>query len=154
MAKTSSGVLLYRKVNEDIQVLLVHPGGPFWSNKDDGAWSIPKGLVEGNEDLKQTGARELNEELGMKIEINTSDLLDLGSIKMKSGKTVYAFGYKLDIGEITTNSNHIEIEWPFKSGKLIDIPEIDRAEWFDSETAKVKLNPAQIPFIENLLKQA
>lgn len=149
--KTSAGILLYKRT-PDVKVFLVHSGGPFWAKKDLGTWSIPKGLVEDGENLKITAARELNEELGTNIDIYIEKLIDLGNVTQKNGKIVYGFAYETDLGDIETHSNTISIEWPPKSGKNLEIPEIDRGEWFDIETAKTKANPHQKEFIERLLE--
>lgn len=153
MVNKSAGILLYKNVDTIPYFFLVHPGGGFWAKKDLGVWSIPKGLVEENEDLQDAAIRETREELGIDIGIDKSKLKDLDVVKLKSGKDVHAWGYETDLGDIKVQSNTIYIEWPPKSGKQLEIPEIDRGEWFTADEAKVKLNPQQAPFIDRLLDQ-
>src|SRR5690606_25475058 len=125
MNKLSAGILPYRKRNNNLEVFLVHPGGPYNANKDLGYWSIPKGEPDDNEDLIDTAIREVSEEIGLRIE-NKDDLKYVGSIKQKSGKVVHCFLYEYkDDSEITVNSNFTTIEWTSKSNKYIKIPEID-----------------------------
>ncbi|TAL49547.1 NUDIX domain-containing protein [Patescibacteria group bacterium] len=150
--KTSSGILLYRERAGELECLLVYPGGPFWKNKDDGAWGIPKGEIEENEDLLEAAKREFEEELGIQLPSETP--LPLGSIEQKSGKVVYAWALKADLDLLKVRSNTFTLEWPPKSGKFQEFPEIDRAEFFDVETARRKINPAQIPFLERFLEIA
>jgi predicted NUDIX family NTP pyrophosphohydrolase len=145
--KQSAGVLLYRN-KSDLEVLLVHPGGPFWTRKDLSAWSVPKGEYEEGEDPKSAAVRELKEETG--IEVQTLELRDLGEIKQKSGKTVKAWTAESDFDPKELKSNTFELEWPPRSGQKQEFPEVDRVEWFDIETAKAKILPAQIPFLERL----
>jgi predicted NUDIX family NTP pyrophosphohydrolase len=135
-----------------LQVLLVHPGGPFWANKDLGAWSIPKGEVQPDEDLLAAAQREFQEELGFPP---TPPFRPLGQIRQKAGKIVHAWAFQGDCDPAQCKSNTYRIEWPPKSGKWASYPEVDRAEFFDLPTAREKLNAAQIPFldaIESLLK--
>lgn len=147
MPKHSAGVLLYRKLNDVLQVFLVHPGGPFWKNKDDGAWSIPKGEYEDGEDPLEAARREFFEETGQHID---GDFIALNSIKLKSGKIVHAWAVAGDIDQDNIKSNLFEMEWPPKSGKTQAFPEIDRGEWFSVEEAKVKINAAQAGLVEEL----
>lgn len=147
MPKQSAGVLLYRKLNNILQVFLVHPGGPFWKNKDDGAWSIPKGEYEDGEDPLEAARREFFEETGQNID---GDFIALNSIKLKSGKIVHAWAVAGDIDQDNIKSNLFEMEWPPKSGKTQAFPEIDRGEWFSVEEAKVKINAAQAGLVEEL----
>jgi len=128
--------------------MLVHPGGPFWKNKDEGAWSIPKGEFSDEEDPLTAAQRELKEELGMEL---GGEFIELSPVRLKSGKTVYAWALETDLDPSLISSNHCEIEWPPHSGKRISIPEIDRSEWFDATKAKEKINPAQVGFIEELI---
>ena len=144
--KTSAGILAYRFV-EELQFFLVHPGGPFFKNKDAGAWSIPKGEYNAGEEPLLTATREFFEETGFKIEGN---LIPLAPIKQKSGKVVTAWAIKQDFNEAAITSNTFEIEWPPKSGKLKLFPEVDKAHWFNADEAKEKINPAQVNFIEQL----
>ena len=142
--KRSAGVLLRR---EDGRVLLVHPGGPFWSRKDLGAWSIPKGEHDDSEDPEACARREFLEELGVEP---PSALTDLGTVRQKNRKEVRAFYGEGDLDPTGIVSNTFEMEWPPRSGKTQSFPEIDRAEWFDLATAREKLNPAQTEFLDRL----
>ncbi|MBL4678136.1 MAG: NUDIX domain-containing protein [Mucilaginibacter sp.] len=147
MPKQSAGLLLYRLANGKPQVFLVHPGGPFFAKKDNGAWSIPKGEFDDNEDPLAAARREFEEEVGKPI---TGNFIKLQPIKQKSGKTVHAWAVEADIDHTNIVSNTFEIEWPPKSGKRVAFPEIDRAGWFSLEEAKVKLIAAQVGMIEEL----
>lgn len=147
MAKPSAGILLYRFVDSQLQVFLVHPGGPFFKNKDDGSWSIPKGEFADDENSLSAAKREFLEETGQDINGN---FIELTPIQQKGGKTVYAWAVEGDIDHETIVSNTFEIEWPPRSGKKQMFPEIDRAGWFDVETAKTKLNAAQVGLINEL----
>ena len=149
MSKQSAGILLYKKIVNDLQIFLVHPGGPFFKNKDEGSWSIPKGEFLNDEDALIAAKREFEEETGQAIE---GDFISLKSIKQKGGKTVYAWAVEGDIDHETIVSNVFDLEWPPRSGKMITIPEIDRAGWFDVTAAKQKINPAQVLFIERLIE--
>lgn len=131
-----------------LEVLLAHPGGPYWKNKDDGAWTIPKGLLDGQEPLN-AAQREFEEETGFKPE---GPFIDLGNIIQKSGKTVHAWAFEGDADALQVKSNEIEIDWPPNSGKKLKIPEVDRCEWFSPQEAKKKINPAQRPLIDRLKK--
>lgn len=147
MAKPSAGILLYRFVDSQLQVFLVHPGGPFFKNKDDGSWSIPKGEFADDENSLSAAKREFLEETGQDINGN---FIELTPIQQKGGKTVYAWAVEGDIDHETIVSNTFEIEWPPRSGKKQMFPEIDRAGWFDVETTKTKLNAAQVGLINEL----
>ena len=147
MGKQSAGILLYRKLNSELQVFLVHPGGPFFKNKDDGNWSVPKGEFLEEEDPLQAAKREFEEETGQAI---NGDFVALTPIKQKGGKTVQAWAVKGDIDHLNIKSNSFEIEWPPRSGRQQSFPEVDRAEWFDIDTAKIKINPAQAALIIEL----
>ena len=146
-SKTSAGILVYRKEEDVLQFLLVHPGGPFWKNKDLGVWSIPKGEIHDGEDLLITAKREFEEETTFKLD---GIFTPLGSITQKSGKIVHAWATKADLDVTEIKSNTCRVEWPPRSGDLIEIPEIDRGEYFDIETAKQKINPAQTPFLDKV----
>jgi predicted NUDIX family NTP pyrophosphohydrolase len=148
--KQSAGILLYRKINNILEVFLVHPGGPFFKNKDEGNWSIPKGEFLDDEEALTAAKREFEEETGQFID---GEFISLGSIKQKSGKTVYAWAVEGDINHETISSNTCEVEWPPRSGKKITIPEIDRAGWFKVDEAKRKINPAQAELIERLISK-
>jgi predicted NUDIX family NTP pyrophosphohydrolase len=147
-AKGSAGILLHRQGTSGREVLLVHPGGPFWARKDLGAWSIPKGEVDAGEDPRACALREFAEETGTVLP--DAALEELGSIKLKSGKVVEAFAVGGDIDPATVRSNTFELEWPPRSGRTQAFPEIDRAEWFDLTTARAKLNPAQAELVDRL----
>ena len=147
-AKRSAGILLYRLNGSEPEVLLVHPGGPFWANKDEGAWSIPKGEYDDAEDPQACARREFQEETG--TELAPSELAELGSVKQKSGKHVSAWAAEGDLDPETINSNTFEMEWPPRSGRKQEFPEVDRAEWFDLGAAREKLNPAQTAFLDRL----
>jgi predicted NUDIX family NTP pyrophosphohydrolase len=149
MLKQSAGILLYRMTDEQLQVFLVHPGGPFFRKKDEGAWSIPKGeYVDGEEPLA-AAQREFEEETGQTI---SGSFVKLQPVKQKSGKVVQAWAVEGDIDHDAIKSNLFEIEWPPKSGKRVSFPEIDRAGWFTIEIAKQKIIPGQLGLIEELEK--
>jgi len=151
MSKKSAGLLVYRKsLNSVPEVLLVHPGGPFWRNKDEGAWSIPKGEFEDEEEPLAAAQREFAEELGSSPPQN--DYLSLGSIKQKNGKTVHAWAVKGAFDTAHVKSCTFTCEWPPRSGRVQEFPEIDRAEWFVPEVAKEKILAAQSPFIDRLVE--
>ena len=150
MAKQSTGILLYRIVDGQLQVFLVHPGGPFFKNKDDGSWSIPKGEFADDENSLDAAKREFLEETGQIVDGHFGELTP---IQQKGGKTVHAWAVEGDIDHETIVSNTFEIEWPPRSGKRQSFPEIDRAGWFDVEIAKTKINSAQAAFIDHLLLQ-
>jgi predicted NUDIX family NTP pyrophosphohydrolase len=148
MATRSAGILIYRRNAERLEVLLVHPGGPIWRKKDQGAWSIPKGEPAEGEDLLVAARRELREETGLEP---SGDFIDLGTAKQKSGKTVYAWAVEADANvTVSQPSNVFELEWPPHSGKRQTFPEIDRAEFFSSAEAEIKINPSQRAFLERL----
>ena len=147
MAKKSAGILLYRIENKVPEVFLVHPGGPFWAKKDQGAWSIPKGEFDDIEDPLDAAKREFEEETGMKI---SGEFIDLNPIKQKSGKIVYAWAIEGNIDPAKIKSNEFEIEWPPKSGKMKTFPEIDKAEWFNLHDAKKKIIESQSALIREL----
>jgi len=137
---------MFRRKNNSFEFLLVHPGGPFWRNKDDGAWTIPKGEAAPGEDLLACARREFEEELGIKP---SADWVPLGSIKQKAGKTVHSWAFEGDLpDDFKLKCNTFEIEWPPRSGRTKEFPEIDRAEFFSHEIARRKINPAQIPFLD------
>jgi len=147
MAKQSAGVLLFRMKREQLEVFLVHPGGPFWIKKDAGAWSIPKGEIETGEEALQVAKREFKEETGQEIEGSFSELQP---VKQKAGKIIKAWAVEGDIDENTIVSNTFEIEWPPGSGKKKIFPEVDKAQWFSLTEASEKINPGQLPLIEEL----
>jgi len=147
MSKKSAGILLYRFKNKNLEFLLVHPGGPFWKNKDEGAWSIPKGEFDDDEKPLEAAIRELKEETGIVLK---GDFIELTPVKQKSGKLVYAFAKEHDLDPSQIKSNEFEMEWPPKSGKKKMFPEIDKAEWFDKKIAKEKIITAQLSLVEEL----
>jgi predicted NUDIX family NTP pyrophosphohydrolase len=147
MPSKSAGVLAYRTKHDQIEVLLVHPGGPFWRNKDDGAWSIPKGEYSSDEAAELAARREFAEELGIEM---TVPLSLLGEVRQRGGKVVEAFAAQFDVDVLTVRSNTFEIEWPPRSGQRQTFPEIDRAGWFDLTTARVKINKAQSALLDRL----
>jgi predicted NUDIX family NTP pyrophosphohydrolase len=150
-ANLSAGILAYRHVGHSLEVLLVHPGGPYWRNKDDGAWSIPKGEIDTSEDPEQTARREFTEELGPAASIGS--LQALGEIRQRGGKRVIAFCGEADFDTASLSSNAFEIEWPPNSGRLRSFPEIDRAAWFDLQIARLKILSGQIELIDRLEKE-
>jgi predicted NUDIX family NTP pyrophosphohydrolase len=148
---TSAGLLMFRRMGTGVEVLLVHPGGPFFRNKDEGAWTIPKGEAGEGEDLLSRAKIEFHEELG--IEVSEQDWLELGSIKQKGGKRVHAWAFEGDLpAGFVVGSNPFEMEWPPRSGRYQSFPEIDRAEFFSIEKAKEKINIAQVAFLDRLVK--
>jgi predicted NUDIX family NTP pyrophosphohydrolase len=143
----SAGVLLFRRRDGALEVLLAHPGGPFWRGRDAGAWTIPKGLVAPGEALLDAARRELREETGLAPE---GPFLPLGSVRQKAGKTVHAWACEGDADPATITSNTTTIEWPRGSGRRITYPEVDRCAWFAIDAARGKLNPAQSELLGRL----
>jgi predicted NUDIX family NTP pyrophosphohydrolase len=150
VAATSAGILLYRRTAEAVEVLLVHPGGPYWAKKDQGAWSIPKGLVEEDEEPLQCALRELEEELGSPFAFAADELVELGSVRQKAGKIVHCWAAEGDFDPATLSSNTFSMEWPPRSGVECEFPEVDRAEWFGLEEARGKIIAAQAEFLDRL----
>ncbi len=148
MAKRSAGILLYRHGTSGLEVLLVHPGGPFWAKKDLGAWSIPKGEHEEGEDARACALREFEEEIGSPP--SAGDLEDLGSVKQRAGKIVQAWALEGDLDAAAVRSNMFTMQWPPRSGKEREFPEVDRAEWFSLADARERINPAQAAFLDRL----
>ena len=148
MPSRSAGILAFRKTNGRIEVLLVHPGGPFWRNKDLGAWSIPKGEYGADEIPEDVARREFHEELGIEF---TQAVIPLGDIKQPGGKTVTAFAAEADLDVSNIASNHFEIEWPPRSGQRREFPEVDRAEWFDLAAARARINKGQAELLDRLV---
>ncbi|MGV9714242.1 NUDIX domain-containing protein [Gordonia sp. NPDC003424] len=144
----SAGLLLYRRHGTALEVLIAHPGGPLWARKDDGSWTLPKGLVEPDEDLLAAARREFAEEIGSPAP--DGPVIELGEVTLKSGKVVTAFAVEGDLDATTVVSNTFEMVWPPKSGRMQSFPEIDRAEWFAADAARVKLNVAQVEFVDRL----
>jgi predicted NUDIX family NTP pyrophosphohydrolase len=149
MPKQSAGLLLYRPSGDSVEVLLVHPGGPFWAKRDLGAWSIPKGEYEPSDDPLQTALREFEEETGQAPP--AEELLDLGSVTQRGGKVIHAWAARGDLDPATVHSNTFTMEWPPRSGKRREFPEVDRAAWFDPPTARQKLVSAQAELVDRLL---
>ena len=152
MPTSSAGIMLYRRRGDRLEVLLVHPGGPFWARRDLGAWSIPKGEYERDEEPLSAARREFAEELG--VAPPDGSLEDLGEVRQKGGKLVHAWALEGDLDAAAVSSNTFELEWPPRSGRKIEVPEVDRAEWFAVERAREKINPAQAEFLERLLQAA
>lgn len=150
MMKRSAGLLLYRFKNKIPEYFLVHPGGPFWEKKDIGAWSIPKGEVEENEDFLKAAIREMKEETGISINISTDKFIQLSEVKQNPAKIVSAWAAEADFDESSIKSNSFEMEWPPKSGKKESFPEIDEAGWFSFEDARKKILPGQTQLLEEL----
>jgi predicted NUDIX family NTP pyrophosphohydrolase len=150
VARRSAGILLYRLRDGEPEVLLVHPGGPLWAKRDDGAWSIPKGEFDEDEDPEACARRELEEELGSAPELG--ELIDLGTVRLKSRKLVQAWAAEADFDTATLHSNMFEMEWPPRSGRRQSFPEVDRAAWLSPALAREKLNPAQAAFVDRLLE--
>lgn len=147
MAQVSAGLLMYRVRDGRLQFLLAHPGGPYFKGKDDGAWSIPKGGVESSEDLLETARREFLEETGV---TPSGPFIALKPIRQKGGKTVHAWAFEGDCDPAAVVSNAFTMEWPPRSGRFATFPEIDRADFFDLEAARRKINVGQVPLLEEL----
>jgi predicted NUDIX family NTP pyrophosphohydrolase len=150
MPKLSAGLLLYRRSGDDIQVLVAHPGGPIWSRRDAGAWSLPKGAANEREELLDAARREFEEETGHAAP--DARPIDLGEVRMRSGKVVHAWAVEGDLEPARIQSMTVEVEWPPKSGRRITVPEIDRVLWADPAEARRRLNPAQSAFVDRLLQ--
>ena len=149
----SAGILLFRVAGGAPEVLLVHPGGPFWAKKDLGAWSIPKGECEDGEGPRECALRELEEELGAVPALAADSLIDLGSVRQKAGKVVHAWAAEGDFDPAALRSDTFTIEWPPRSGVQREFPEVDRAEWFAPAAARRKILAAQVAFIDRLLER-
>jgi predicted NUDIX family NTP pyrophosphohydrolase len=147
VSKTSAGLLMYRFRDGVLEVLLVHPGGPFWKNRDEGAWSIPKGEAGPGEDLFSVARREFAEELGLEA---AGEFAPLAPVKQKGGKVVHAWAFEGGCAPTEITSNTFTMEWPPKSGRQQEFPEIDRAEFFGLDTARRKLVPGQVGLLEQL----
>lgn len=150
--RRSAGILLHRRRGERLEVLLVHPGGPVWARRDLGAWSIPKGEYLDGEEPLAAARREFEEELGTRAPAGAA--ADLGEIRQKSGKFVHAWALAGDLDATTTVSNTFELEWPPRSGTRIEVPEVDRAEWFGLDEAREKINPAQVALLDRFAELA
>jgi predicted NUDIX family NTP pyrophosphohydrolase len=147
VTRHSAGVLAYRGRGNSLEVLLVHPGGPFWRRKDEGAWSIPKGECADGEPAEMAARREFGEETGWRLD---GDLVPLGETRQAGGKTVVGFAIEADFDAATLVSNTFEMEWPPRSGRRQSFPEIDRAAWFDLVEARMKIIPGQIALLDRL----
>jgi predicted NUDIX family NTP pyrophosphohydrolase len=147
MPKRSAGLLVYRVVDGEPEVLLVHPGGPYWTKKDDGSWSLPKGEYEPNEDPLEVAIREFREELGVDPPA-AKDAMSLGEVRQPGGKIVSAWALPGDLDVAEVLSNTFSMEWPPRSGRTADFPEVDRAGWFDLETARRKLLRGQLGLLD------
>ncbi len=139
---------MHRGSGGGLEVLLVHPGGPMWAKRDAGAWSIPKGEYDSDEDPLAAARREFEEELG--IAPPDGPVQDLGEVRQKSGKVVHGWAVEGDLDVSSITSNTVTVQWPPRSGKTLEIPEVDRAEWFSPELAREKLNPAQVALVDRL----
>ena len=148
LPRRSAGILLYRLSGDAPEVLLVHPGGPFWARKDAGVWSIPKGEYDETEEPLACALREFEEETGTALD--PADPVELGTVTQKSGKRVIAWAAEGDLDADAVRSNTFSMEWPPRSGSLRSFPEIDRAGWFSLDVAREKLNPAQVAFVDRL----
>jgi predicted NUDIX family NTP pyrophosphohydrolase len=148
--RTSAGILLYRLLEGAPEVLLVHPGGPFWAKKDLGAWSVPKGEYGAGEEARDCALRELEEELGTMPRLDREAMLDLGEVRQKGGKVVRAWAAEAEFDPATLRSNTFELEWPPRSGRRQEFPEVDRAEWFGLEEARRRILAAQSEFVDRL----
>lgn len=147
MPRTSAGIALYRRRGGAVEVLLVHPGGPMWKNRDDGAWSFPKGECGKGEDPLAVALREFQEETGQRLHGTASSL---GTLRQKGGKVVHLFAMEGDCDAATIRSNAFTMEWPPKSGRIQAFPEVDRAGWYAPKDARRKLLPSQAPFLDRL----
>lgn len=144
----SAGLLMFRRATGGVELLLAHPGGPFWARRDDGAWTLPKGEIGDGEEPLATALREFEEETG---HAPAGPFLPLGSVRQKGGKEVWAWAFEGDFDPGRLRCNTFEIEWPPRSGRHQSFPEVDRVGWFDGEQARRKLLPAQVPFVDRLL---
>lgn len=151
MPQQSAGVLLFRVTDGTVQVLLGHPGGPFWARKDDGAWSIPKGEFDGSEDAWAAARREFAEETGLAVP--DGPRIDFAPLRQPSGKVVTAFAVEADLDATAAVSNTFELEWPRGSGTLRQFPELDRVQWFPVGTARTKLLKGQRPLLDQLMER-
>lgn len=154
-AAQSGGILLFRRGGGALEVLLAHPGGPYWSRQDFGSWSVPKGIAEGDEKLEAVAVREFGEETGFDLAAVAKDgaapHIDLGEVTLKSGKVIRAWAVEGDLDPEHASSNEFEIEWPPRSGRRLTIPEVDRVAWFGIDEARRRAHPAQAAFVDRLV---
>jgi predicted NUDIX family NTP pyrophosphohydrolase len=150
MAKKSAGLLMYREVADSVEVFLVHPGGPFWAKKDDGAWSIPKGELDEEEDALEAAKREFQEETGFEV---NGGFEALEPVKQAGGKIIYAWAIEGDVDSSAMRSNNFSMEWPPGSKKIREFPEVDRGGWFALATARQKILTGQSPLLDELLRK-
>jgi predicted NUDIX family NTP pyrophosphohydrolase len=150
MPKLSAGLLLFRHVDDTVEVLVAHPGGPIWARRDTGAWSIPKGAANDGEPLIEAAYREFEEETGHAAP--RGEAIALGDVRMRSGKVVHGWGVQGDLDPSTIRSMLVEVEWPPRTGRLVSVPEIDRVAWVRPGEARRRLNPAQAMFVDRLLQ--
>jgi len=150
----SGGVLLFRRRDGGLEVLLAHPGGPYWANRDAGAWTLPKGVAEAGEALEAVAVREFAEETGFDLTTIAAEPgrppIPLGDVTLKSGKVVHGWAVEGDLDPEKATSNDAEVEWPPRSGKRIKVPEIDRVAWFEPDEARRRAHPAQAAFVDRL----
>ena len=151
MGARSAGLLLYRRREEVLEVLIAHPGGPFWVRKDDGAWSLPKGEYEEGDDALVAALREFTEETGFAVDDHAADAVFLGEVRQAGGKRVRAWALEGDVDASAATSNTFELEWPRGSGTIRTFPEVDRVEWVSLERARAKLLKGQTPFLDALV---
>jgi predicted NUDIX family NTP pyrophosphohydrolase len=151
MPKQSAGLLMYRRRNNELEVFLVHPGGPFWAKKDSGAWSVPKGEYEEEEDAIEAAKREFQEETGFAAE---GEFIELGAMKQPGGKKVAAWAFEGDCDPKDLRSNTFTMEWPPRSGRQMEFPEVDRGGWYSIPAARELLNKGQHAFLDRLLLHA
>ena len=145
---TSAGILMYRTGPSGLEVLIAHPGGPLWAHRHEGAWSIPKGVVDAGEDLAEAARREFEEETGVRV---VGELIDLGAVRLKSRKIVHGFALAGDLDPDKIMSNTFPLEWPPRSGRFVATPEIDKVAWCSPAEARKLLNPAQAELVDRLL---
>ena len=150
MPKLSAGLLLFRRVDDGVEVLVAHPGGPIWARRDSGAWSLPKGALDDGESALEAAYREFLEETGHPAPAGPA--VDLGEVRMRSGKVVRGFGVEGDLDPTAIRSMLVEVEWPPKTGIVVTVPEIDRVAWVRPGEARRRLNPAQATFVDRLLQ--
>jgi predicted NUDIX family NTP pyrophosphohydrolase len=154
MTQVSAGILLFRRRGAELEVLLAHPGGPYWKNQQFGSWSVPKGIAENGETLEAVAQREFAEETGFEVSSVAADPardhLDLGEVTLKSGKVVRAWAVEGHLDPELASSNEFEIEWPPRSGRRLKIPEVDRVAWFGFDEARRRAHPAQAAFVDRL----